>query len=348
MKKIDKTNFKKKELEINEKVLLKLKKSKKINKYFVHNNFFLINGECIEVMNSLISEGICVDHIITDIPYGRVQGLSISGWKKKLSVPKWDIPINNNLMYEATFKISKPNCNMILFSQEPLTCNLINDMNLFEKYSLSNKMIWKKNNHANGFNSKTTPLNYYEEMLLIRKSLDESNCLELRKYFKDLLDFIPYSKKQIIENLGQGLDHCFRFQNRTWYIPSEENYKNLIKKYQIDKFEKFKKYSEIKKQYLDETKTIFNLPKKSKAISNVFEVSKDKKNIHPTQKPLELLENLILIFSKKNDTILDFTCGSGSTGIAAVKNQRKFIGIELDEKFYNEAISWYKKKYLDN
>ncbi|WP_283393137.1 hypothetical protein [Photobacterium phosphoreum] len=79
MKKIDKTNFKKKELEINEKVLLKLKKSKKINKYFVHNNFFLINGECIEVMNSLISEGICVDHIITDIPYGTVQGLSISG-----------------------------------------------------------------------------------------------------------------------------------------------------------------------------------------------------------------------------------------------------------------------------
>ena len=57
---------------------------------------------------------------------------------------------------------------------------------------------------------------------------------------------------------------------------------------------------------------------------------------------------MILIFSKKNDTILDFTCGSGSTGIAAVKNQRKFIGIELDEKFYNEAISWYKKKYLDN
>lgn len=40
MKKIDKTNFKKKELEINEKVLLKLKKSKKINKYFIHNNFF--------------------------------------------------------------------------------------------------------------------------------------------------------------------------------------------------------------------------------------------------------------------------------------------------------------------
>ena len=59
--------------------------------------------------------------------------------------------------------------------------------------------------------------------------------------------------------------------------------------------------------------------------------------LHPTQKPIPLLEYLIKTYTNENDTILDNTMGSGSTGVAAVNLKRKFIGIELDEKYFNIA-----------
>lgn len=56
---------------------------------------------------------------------------------------------------------------------------------------------------------------------------------------------------------------------------------------------------------------------------------------HPTQKPLELIELLVKTYSNEGDTVLDFTMGSGTTGVACKKLNRNFIGIEIDEKYYN-------------
>ena len=57
--------------------------------------------------------------------------------------------------------------------------------------------------------------------------------------------------------------------------------------------------------------------------------------VHPTQKPIPLLEYLVKTYTQEGGTVLDFTMGSGSTGVACVNTNRKFIGIELDEKYYN-------------
>ena len=57
-------------------------------------------------------------------------------------------------------------------------------------------------------------------------------------------------------------------------------------------------------------------------------------NLHPTQKPVALMEYLIKTFTNSGDTVLDFTMGSGSTGIACKNTGRKFIGIELNEKYF--------------
>lgn len=337
-----KTNFNQQSLIINDSILAKIKKNKIISDYYYDDNFILINGECIKTMSALIDEGVKVNHIITDIPYGTVQGLEIEGWKNKGNVPKWDCPIDIAKMLDCCFNISNANANMILFSQEPMTFKLNYEMMIFQKYSLSNKMIWIKNNHANGFSAKTTPLNYYEEMLLIRKTLDESNSIAIRSYFKDMLEYIPDDRKTIMEKLGQGLDHCFRYANRTFYIPTEKNYEALIKKYKINKMNNFIEYSVLKKKWKNENDVVFNLPKGEKVLKNVFEYKKDTNNIHPTQKPIALLEKLIQVFTNKNDYILDFTCGSASTGISAIKNNRKFIGIELDSNFYKLGLKWYK------
>lgn len=58
---------------------------------------------------------------------------------------------------------------------------------------------------------------------------------------------------------------------------------------------------------------------------------------HPTQKPVLLLEDLIKTFSNENDLVVDLTMGSGSTGVACVNTNRKFIGIEMDSKYFKIA-----------
>ena len=57
-------------------------------------------------------------------------------------------------------------------------------------------------------------------------------------------------------------------------------------------------------------------------------------NLHPTQKPLELIEQLIKTFSNEGDIVLDNCMGSGTTGVACINTRRDFIGIELNEKYF--------------
>lgn len=65
--------------------------------------------------------------------------------------------------------------------------------------------------------------------------------------------------------------------------------------------------------------------------------SKDNSPVHPTQKPVDLLEYLIKTYTKENELVLDNAMGSGSTGVAAIRAGRKFIGIEKDENYFNIA-----------
>lgn len=59
--------------------------------------------------------------------------------------------------------------------------------------------------------------------------------------------------------------------------------------------------------------------------------------LHPTQKPVALMEYLIKTYTNESETVLDFTMGSGSTGIACLNTGRKFIGIELDDNYFEVA-----------
>ena len=62
-----------------------------------------------------------------------------------------------------------------------------------------------------------------------------------------------------------------------------------------------------------------------------------QKGLHPTQKPVELMEYLIKTYTNETETVLDFTMGSGSTGVACVNTNRNFIGIELDQDYFEIA-----------
>lgn len=82
-------------------------------------------------------------------------------------------------------------------------------------------------------------------------------------------------------------------------------------------------------------KNILNFPKRNAECNST-------KTVHPTQKPVALLEYLIKTYTIGGETVLDFTMGSGSTGVACVNTNRNFIGIELDENYFEVA-----KKRID-
>jgi site-specific DNA-methyltransferase (adenine-specific) len=74
--------------------------------------------------------------------------------------------------------------------------------------------------------------------------------------------------------------------------------------------------------------------------TNILEFDKIRKgSVHPTQKPVELMEYLIKTYTNEGETVLDFTMGSGSTGVACVNTNRNFIGIEQDSKYFEIATN---------
>ena len=70
--------------------------------------------------------------------------------------------------------------------------------------------------------------------------------------------------------------------------------------------------------------------------------SANKGRNHPTEKPVELMEYFIKTYTNENETVLDNTMGSGTTGIACKRLRRRFIGIEQDREYYESAVSRFR------
>jgi len=101
------------------------------------------------------------------------------------------------------------------------------------------------------------------------------------------------------------------------------------------------KKSEHQKEIRND-KTIFEssvnfIAGKNYAEANIYFKTDHKGRVHPTQKPVALMEYLVKTYTNEDELVLDFTMGSGTTGLACKNLNRKFIGIELDEKYYNIA-----------
>jgi site-specific DNA-methyltransferase (adenine-specific) len=103
-----------------------------------------------------------------------------------------------------------------------------------------------------------------------------------------------------------------------------------------------KKLSKVNAQSLANFQTTSKVYEQKNPISilefsSVSNECNNTKRVHPTQKPVALLEYLIKTYTIEGETVLDFTMGSGSTGVACINTGRKFIGIEMDDKYFEIA-----------
>jgi site-specific DNA-methyltransferase (adenine-specific) len=134
-------------------------------------------------------------------------------------------------------------------------------------------------------------------------------------------------------------EHFFYPKTSQFALCTEKTYNELIDVFHIDEFSFFKPYEELENmnsRFKKEMEPTFNL-NGNKYKSNVLEYAKSYNHFHPTEKPVDLLEDLILTYSNEGDLVLDFTMGSGSTGVACKNLNRDFIGIEKEEEFFNIA-----------
>ena len=223
----------------------------------------LIHGDCIEEMDKLIKEGVKVDAIITDPPYGT-------------TACKWDSVIPFDEMWKCLEKLRNDNASVVLFGSEPFSTYL--RMSNIKNFRYD--WIWDKKQSGNPWLVKKQPLKTSENISVFYKG-----------------EYIPQMWKGKMRKKGGG-NGAKMFGNTDSVYNDLYYHRHIIE----------------------------------------FPNSANKRGrLHPTQKPVALLEYLIKTYTKEGDTVLDFTMGSGTTGLACKKLNRNFIGIELDENYFNIA-----------
>lgn len=296
------------------------------------NNIELYCGDCLELMKN-IPDG-SVDMILCDLPYGTMKGAELDGWNENST--QWDERLDEEKLFGEYERVLRRNGIAILFSQEPYTSELRNKskMNMDFCYPL----IWRKDHFANALIAKKAPVSYFEDLSVFYKKHDRQLLNPLREYFRDILKFIGFSScKDVNKKLGhRKAEHCFYVDTSQFSLCTESTYNELVDVFGIDEMNGFKTFAECEEIERKYNRT-FNIPSGQKFIGNVLDFRKDYQGLHPTQKPVALLEYLIRVYTNEGDTVLDNCMGSGSTGVACKNLNRKFIGIEKEQKYFDIA-----------
>ena len=314
----------------------------------------LWQGDCLELMKN-IPDG-SVDLVLTDPPYGTIKGIEKSRASKDCGYRAcdWDEVIPTDKMFAELSRVLRPNGKAILFAQEPYTSTLVKSA--IPSLPFLYRAMWYKNTAGNILGAKSAMVNRFEDICIFgsiyRKSHYQANH-PLREYFKVEKEKSGLTNKQINDILGNGMASHYFTNGEQFLCPTQKMYEKLQTTGFFERpYEEIKKIDalyvqEIYRKMNTENPQVFNLWQGRKSKSNVLEYKKDNDGYHPTQKPVALLEDLIQTYSNEWNTVLDFTMGSGSTGVACVNANRHFIGIELDEGYFNIAKKRIEEAYAD-
>lgn len=239
-----------------------------------------------------------VDMILCDLPYG-------------ITACKWDRTIPFEPLWEQYKRIIKDNGAILLFGSQPFTTTLISSNLKDFRY----EWIWEKQAPSNFWGAKYAPLKYHENICVFSKGKH---------------NYYP-QKYKVLE-----FEDIEKMNNR--------QLKNLFKTRDYDRFGKVDRRKTVnnrwqnKETHLGTYLKVRSVDDGYRFPKSVLKINKSiNKNVHPTQKPVALLEYLIKTYTNEGDIVLDNCMGSGSTGVACINTNRSFIGYELDEKYFEIA-----------
>lgn len=224
---------------------------------------------------------------------------------------KWDSVIPFEPLWEQYNRIIKDNGAIVLFGSQPFTSKLIlSNIKMFRE-----ELIWLKNKSGSGLQAKQKHIKVHENILVFSKN--GKYTYNPQKWLVDKKEFLTQRKTFNEIEVGNNI------------------YSKMMKVQKAD----------------DGTRNPISIvscrvpftPSKNK----IYEDKTVDLRVHPTQKPVKLLEYLIKTYTNEKETVLDNCMGSGSTGVACKKLNRNFIGIELDEKYFEIAKDRIEKISLE-
>lgn len=223
---------------------------------------------------------------------------------------KWDSVIPLEDMWDKLNKISKDNTPIILFSSQPFTSRLVSSN--IKNYR--EEIIWLKNKGGSGLQAKQKHIKIHENIIVFSKS--GKYTYNPQKWEVKEKEFLTQRKTFDEVEVGNNI-----------YAPMKRTRKPD-----------------------DGTRNPISIvpfrvpitPAKTKEYDNSIDI-----RVHETQKPILLMEYLVKTFSNENDIVLDFTMGSGTTGVATLKLNRNFIGIEQDDKYFEIAYNRINDTYMN-
>lgn len=307
-------------------------------------NVKLFNGDCLEKYEQIDRES--VDLILVDPPYGNMK----TDGGERMGISRWDNKIPPQDIFKLTDYVLREGGRLVLFSQEPYTSELTSA--IFDGVFFSQKAVWVKEGFANHLGVNKNMVSRHEDILVFTKRGSRYTSSPVKHLMKKYTNRI--GKEKIIELFEREgrystqaaaktqASYMMGFSNGRRFDMLDEKMFNYLK-HHIPFQETYQELREIHESYKSSIQPTFNTGEKA-FVDNVFEYPREKERYHPTQKPIKLLERLISIYSNMGDTVLDFTMGSGSTGVACKNTDRRFIGIELDKDYFDIA----KKRIEDS
>jgi DNA modification methylase len=311
----------------------------------------LVNGNCLELMKKIPDKS--VDLLICDLPYGETNCM-------------WDTCIDMEEFWKQFRRIRKSKrVACIHFCSTKFGYSLIKS---WEK-GFKMDMVWKKRNKTGGLQSRSRPMRNHEMVYFFYEQAPKYNRDKYHKRIQQAkIDKTDGKNEFGFENtIDSKLNrqHKTNFdppnpasvveEDQTCYGVSKDKCLNSIDesvRYNGNNFEPPNPASVVEENTIMECKE-FGTGKhygyangepagaKWEPVLPVSMFESEKvfigKRHHQTEKPQDILEFFLKYWSDEGDTILDPTMGSGSTGVACKKLNRKFIGFELDETIFNVA-----------
>ena len=304
----------------------------------------LLHGDCLIESDNIESGS--VDLILTDLPYGTIKNAPKNWTVNNDKAHEWDDSVAPKDVYGVANRILRKNGKMVLFSQQPYTTELIK--NAIPNIPHSYNMVWEKNDFANALLCNKAPVSYYEDILLFSKTHESENTHPLAKVVKKLQEesgyfwngkiaeyYVEAGYSKSVNNARAVLMHYLNWDYVQFSVVTKRHY-DILGRF-FDWGHTHEELVSIDRAFKESTPSTFNLWEGNKYKSNILKYRKDYDGYHPTQKPILLLEDLIKTFSNEGDLVVDLTMGSGSTGVACLNTGRNFIGIELDDKYFEIA-----------
>ena len=311
-------------------------------------------GDCLELMRGMEAES--VDCVFVDLPYFEVVKAAWDNqWKSRAEYIAWI----EQLAIEWK-RITKDNSSIFVFCDEKMEA--YTQVKLDEYFLLLNKIVWFKPNNLPQKNAHLlrtfAPMTeralfyttQYDATGWETVKLDMNNFLPLREYFRQFQTALGLNIKQINTRLGhRKAEHAFYWNSTQWDLPTPETYQELVNLnpnhgFRVREYENLRnEYKFLVRDYEDLRREYEALRRPFHADSQTFDViewpiiSQSENTDHPTTKPLGLCTRLLSVITDPGQVVLDCCMGSGTSGVACMQLGRRFIGMEIDETYFNIA-----------